>query len=80
MNGFPQTYSVDPESTGQRPHDQIDNLIAEHEGSSLLNLLSFLYPILCLIFYMSHIYIFSSSFFDNSTILSGGQFGISIPK
>ena len=42
MNGFPETYSVDPESTGQRPHDQIDNLIDEHEGSSLFNLLSFL--------------------------------------
>jgi len=42
LNGFPETYSVDPESTGQRPHDQIDNLIDEHEGSSLFNLLSFL--------------------------------------
>ena len=42
MNGFPETYSVDPESTGQRPHDQIDNLISEHEDSSLFNLLSFL--------------------------------------
>ena len=42
MNGFPETYSVDPESTGQKPHDQIDNLIDEHEGSSLFNLLSFL--------------------------------------
>ena len=42
MNDFPITYSVDPESTGQKPHDQIDNLIDEHEGSSLFNLLSFL--------------------------------------
>ena len=40
MNGdFPITYSVDPESTGQKPHDQIDNLI---DSFSLSNLLSFL--------------------------------------
>ena len=29
---------------------------------------------------MSHYYIDSSSFLDNSTIFSGGQLGISIPK
>jgi len=40
MNGdFPITYSAEPESTGQRPHDQIDALIEE---SKLFNILNFL--------------------------------------